>query len=99
VEAIVEDLREIAKQAEIIVASGDPDHSNEASANKAACFSLRRYLPFAQRLLSRIGPEWLSLFSEKDKAELFDAFFDGKQCPRVCHPSLLVPTCRPCSFS
>ncbi len=82
-DAVVADLRGIAAQAGVAVGDDSQSHQKDASVNKSASFSLRRYLPFAQRLLSRIGPEWLSLFSEKDRSEAFDAFFDAKQCPQV----------------
>lgn len=46
-------------------------------------FSLRRYVPFAQRLLSKVAADHLSLMSEEQKGDAFDSFFDGEACPQV----------------
>ena len=49
---------------------------------------MRRYLQFSRKLFTVISAEWLSFFSERDRADCFDVFFLGHDAAG-CEPKPL----------
>ena len=92
VEALVRGLREIAVGSGLSLPQGGPAAADrDAPARRHAPISLRKFLPFAQRLISRVASDHLSLMSERDRAEAFDCFFDGRAFPQVVQNPCFSP--------
>jgi hypothetical protein len=92
VEALIRGLREIAVGSGLSLPHGGPASAHhDAPASRHAPISLRKFLPFAQRLISRVASDHLSLMSEQERAEAFDCFFDGQASPQVQKPFASLP--------
>jgi hypothetical protein len=92
VEALVRGLRQIAVGSGLSLPQGGPAAADrDAPARRHAPISLRKFLPFAQRLISRVASDHLSLMSERDRAEAFDCFFDGRAFPQVVQNHCFSP--------
>ena len=74
--ALVEDVT-----AARAVAQGE----RQAAADRAEFFALRRFLPFAHKLVATIGAEWLPLMSDAQRHAHFDVFFvsDSEEATRA----------------
>lgn len=90
VEALVRGLRDIAVGSGLALPHGGSSAAHrDAPARRPAQVSLRKFLSFAQRLISKVASDHLSLMSEGERAEAFDCFFDGQASPQVhSHPRL-----------
>ena len=57
----------------------------QAAADRAEFFALRRFLPFAHKLVATIGAEWLPLMSDAQRHAHFDVFFvsDSEEATRA----------------
>lgn len=63
---LVEDVTEDRKRSE---------EQRDAAAARKEFFTLRRFLPFANKLVATVGGEWLPLMSDSQRQACFDIFF------------------------